>query len=830
MFPLPWSGANTMKTLARQSVRSRTVNQARPALSLARAPKKEAATPPLALRRRTFVLSLLGGVSAVVAGCGPDEPVKTGTTGGNPIPCTTGKVCIPEIKTGEDVFAYVQRIKGAYDHEFYKAVIGSANEYKEGDEALGISADNQTTRDNARTLLANTKMGALADKPMATDKVYDAILGATDTAALDANRNMTMAELKNFLLTKSEAEIKAVMVGLPSDIIGMVVKIMTNDELIKVGQTVFNPLPGTQIGAKGYMGARIQPNSPTDDATDILWQVFNGWAFAVGDVVLGNNPVSSLTSSVHTIELTLKDVLETFNLQDIMPHCCLAHIDIQAEVEKQFPGSTALWFQSLGSTDAANATFDVTADKMMAHAATRSGKYGLYFETGQGADATNGHGDGFDMVIHESRKYGFARALKKAVGEAQAKAGQPVAPWVHLNDVAGFIGPEIFRTKEQLVRCCLEDIVMGKLHGLPIGLDICSTLHMSVSLDDLDWCIEQIMPANPAYLMGLPTKNDPMLSYLTTAYQDHVRIRKNFGYKVADKMWDFFVNELAVVNADGSPTQYFGNVKYVYAKYLQKKGDMRTVDAIMTDPATQKFLDDIKGRGVFIAEGYGTNPWDLNPTMDAYIRTLYEDGKKSIFAELPASFAMSVANAVTVWTGSTNREDYILHPATGERIKDDAVKTLETLRDQQAGKYNVQIMISDGLNAYAITDKDHLAPYLADVRTKLEAAGYKVAPEHIVCTSGRVRAGYHAGEVLFGSIADKTKKCAILHIIGERPGSEHHSYSVYISAPKVEVWAQPGKLDHDQSKVVAGIADTALLPTTAADQTIMILGELFALP
>lgn len=812
-----------MKTLARQSARSRTHTQARPAISLVAEPKKAA---PFALRRRTFVLSLLGGASAVVAGCSSD-PVKSGTTGETPM-CTSGYVCISEIKPGEDVFAYVQRIKGAYDHTFYKAVIGAANEYKEGDESLQISADNQTTRDNARTLIGNTKIGSLADKPMADDNVYKAIMAATDTKVLDANRDMTMTQLKDMLLKKTEAEIKAIMVGLPSDIIGMVVKIMTNDDLIKVGQTVFNPLPGTNIGAKGYMGARIQPNSPTDDPTDILWQVFNGWAFAVGDVVLGNNPVSSLIGDVHQIELALKDALETFNLQDIFPHCCLAHIDVQAEVEKQFPGSTALWFQSLGSTDAANATFDVTAEKMMSHAATRSGKYGLYFETGQGADATNGHGDGFDMVVHESRKYGFARALKKAVGEAQAKAGNPVAPWVHLNDVAGFIGPEIFRTKEQLVRCCLEDIVMGKLHGLPIGLDICSTLHMSVSLDDLDWCIEQIMPANPAYLMALPTKNDPMLSYLTTAFQDHVRIRKNFGYKVEDKMWDFFVNTLGVIKADGTPTQYFGNVKYVYARYLQAKGDLRTVDAIMTDPTTQPILDDIKKRGVFIAEGTGTNPWDLNPAMDTYIRFLYEDGKKSIFAELPKGFADTVANAVTVWTGSTSREDYILHPPTGEKIKDEAVKVLETLRDKQAGAYNVQIMISDGLNALAITDKDHLAPYLADIRAKLEAANFKVAPEHIVCTSGRVRAGYHAGEILFGSIADKTSKRAILHIIGERPGSEHHSYSVYISAPPVSVWSQPGTLDHDITKVVAGIADTALLPTDAADKTLTIMNSLFA--
>lgn len=807
-----------MKTLARHTPRSRISKQARPALTIVREPQKPAT--PFALRRRTFVLSLLGGVSAVAMGCEPPPPPVKPTA-----PCADNKVCIAEIQSGEDIFGYIDRVKGAYDHEFYKAILGAANEYKEGDESLGISADNQTTRDNARLLLANTKIGPLADKPLAGDKIYGEILNATDATVLDGQRETTMGQLKEFLLTKPEAEIKAVMVGLPSDIIGMIVKLMSNDELIKVGQTVFNPLPGTNIGAKGYMGARIQPNSPTDDPVDILWQVLNGWAFAVGDVVLGNNPVSSEVSSVHQIELTLKDALEAFNLQDIYPHCCLAHIDVQAEVEKQFPGSTALWFQSLGSTDAANATFDVTAEKMMTHAATRSGKYGLYFETGQGADATNGHGDGFDMVIHESRKYGFARALKKAVGEAQAKAGQPVAPWVHLNDVAGFIGPEIFRTKEQLVRCCLEDIVMGKLHGLPIGLDICSTLHMSVSLDDLDWCIEQIMPANPAYLMALPTKNDPMLSYLTTAYQDHVRIRKNFGYKVEDKMWDFFVNTLKVVNADGTPTQYFGNVRYVYAMYLKAKGDMRTVDAIIADPTIQPILDGIKTRGVFMAEGTGANPWDLNPEMDKYIRFLYEDGKASIFAQLPGDFANSIANAVTVVTGSLDREDYILHPPSGERIKDSDVTALEKLRDQQAGKYDVQIMISDGLNAYAITDKDHLAPYLSAVRTALEGAGYKVAPEHIVCTSGRVRAGYHAGGILFGSIADATSRRAMVHVIGERPGSEHHAYSVYISAPSVATW-KAGTLDHDRTRVVAGIADTAYLPATAAADTVKFIGEM----
>ena len=173
-----------------------------------------------------------------------------------------------------------------------------------------------------------------------------------------------------------------------------------------------------------------------------------------------------------------------------------------------------------------------TTTLFRSYADTRSGRYGLYFGTGQGADFTNGHSHGFDMLMHESRRYGLARALTERVAQAQRAAGNGADPWVHVNDVAGFIGPEVFRTREQLVRCCLEDIAMGKLHGLCIGLDVCSTLHMDISLDDLDWCLDQIMPANPAYLMALPTKIDPMLGYLTTGYQDHVRLREAFGYQI----------------------------------------------------------------------------------------------------------------------------------------------------------------------------------------------------------------------------------------------------------------------------------------------------------
>lgn len=776
------------------------------------------------VRRRTFLTGLVVGSSAVAFGCVTKKATLTSVTGTLPtMGGAAARVDVLDARAGDDVFSYIQRMRGQFDIELYRQLLGAANAFKEGDEAQGVAARDDESRQNARRLLENTTIGDIDRHAIFDDEVEAFAARSIDPKVAASIASWTLGELQGRLLHEPVQEVKRIMPGLSSDIIACVVKLMSNDELIRVGQRVFNPLPGSNIGAQGYMGARIQPNSPTDHVDDITWQVFDGFSYAVGDVVLGTNPVSSEVESVLAVENALADIIRTFDLETIMPHCVLSHIDVQAQVEDRQPGSTALWFQSLGGVTDANTTFDVTVDKMVAHAARRTGQYGLYFETGQGADATNGHGKGFDMVIHESRKYGFARTLVALVGDAQVRAGRSRAPWVHVNDVAGFIGPEVFRTREQLVRCCLEDTVMGKLHGLTIGLDICSTLHMDVDLDDLDWCMNQVMPANPAYLMALPTKSDPMLSYLTTGFQDHVRLRHEFGYKVEDRMWRFF-QSLGVIDERGQPTEHFGQPTWVYLQYARKKGDTRPDDEILAEG--KQAIAEVRARGVFIAEGYGDHPWQLEPKLAERVRYLYEDSKNSIRAELPADFERTLPGAVVVHTRSKNRDDYILHPPTGERLTAAGAAEIARLRERHGGRYEVQIIISDGLNAFAITDEGHLAPYLRDVTTALSTAGYKVAPEPIVVRSGRVRAGYRIGEMLYGSYTDKSTHKAVLHIIGERPGSGHHAFSVYITAPPVHTWAKPGMVDHNITKVVSGIADTALAPARAVVSTIAILKQL----
>jgi ethanolamine ammonia-lyase large subunit len=733
-------------------------------------------------------------------------------------------VVISNIHDNEGIFQYLRRInKGNFDHARYQKIVGAANEFKEGDETVGVAAGNQKTRDLARLLLANTKIREIRETPIYQDELRTLLDENVDAKTYQTIKDWSLGYLKDFLLGRKESEIKAIMPGLDSDVIACVVKLMSNDELTKVGQTVFNPLPGGNIGAKGYMGARIQPNSPTDNPEDIVWQVFNGFSFAVGDVLLGTNPVDSRPESVAGIELALKDIVETFGLKGKLPWSVLAHIDLQKQVERNNPGSTSLFFQSIAGVESANRTFDISVSKMMSHATERTGQYGLYFETGQGADFTNGHGHGFDMVVHESRKYGFARAMKHKIATVKV---DDTGAWVILNDVAGFIGPEVFRTREQLVRTCLEDIVMGKLHGLAIGLDICTTLHMSVSLDDLEWCQDRIMPANPAYLMALPTRNDPMLSYLTTSYQDHVRIREKFGYKVNDDIWEFF-KKIQVIDKDGKPAVHFGDPLWVYYQYRLHKGDTRPQEDILREG--KHAVESVKSRGVPLAVGHGEHVWNIEPSLNREIHALYDDAKKSIWMELSPEFIETIPDTIELKSRSADRNDYIGHPATGETLSDKSVEKVRHLRNTWKVRNlrpDVQIVISDGLNARSLMDKDHFLPFYDALRAELKRNGFAAAPENLVVTGGRVRLGYRIGEILFADSGDDASHKGVIHIIGERPGNGHQTFSAYIVAPRTTLWNKTGTVDHNHAKVVSGISDTSLDPKSAAIETVKLFKEM----
>ena len=325
--------------------------------------------------------------------------------------------------------------------------------------------------------------------------------------------------------------------------------------------------------------------------------------------------------------------------------------------------------------------------------------------------------------------------------------------------------------------------------------------------------------------MALPTKNDPMLSYLTTAFQDHAGIRQKFGYKVNDAMWDFY-KRIQIIDANGNFTSHVGDVLWVYYQYCLAKGDKRSRQEIEAEGNNK--IQEIQARGVPLAMGHGDRVWDLNPKLKKEVEELYADAKICIWSEFTPGFMASIPHAVQVKTVSRDRSDYIAHPDTGEQLNIESISALENLRDNW-GKHipDVQIVISDGLDANAIMDPGHLMPYIAALHKYLSDAGLVISDKNIVVICGRVRAGYQIGNILFTK-ADSESTKAILHVIGERPGTIHRNYSVYMAAPKARVWTNK-KVDHDIARIISGISDTSLEPEKAAAMTVAILKEMIVL-
>ncbi len=227
---------------------------------------------------------------------------------------------------------------------------------------------------------------------------------------------------------------------------------------------------------------------------------------------------------------------------------------------------------------------------------------------------------------------------------------------------------------------------------------------MDITLEDLDWCLEQIAPANPAYLMALPTKIDPMLGYLTTSYQDHVRLREKFGFRVNDGMSHFF-QAIGILDASGAPTSHFGDPTWVYYQYCLRKGDTRSLDVILKEART--LLSQIRDRGVFIAEGFDHVPSRMEPELKKQTERIYSDAKLCIWKEWEKPFLNTLSSAIQVQTQSLDRNDYILHPTSGESLSEASQERIRSLRASTQDTEFV-IVVSEGLNALAAMEPGHL--------------------------------------------------------------------------------------------------------------------------
>ncbi|MGH9900856.1 MAG: ethanolamine ammonia-lyase light chain EutC, partial [Pyrinomonadaceae bacterium] len=357
-----------------------------------------------------------------------------------------------------------------------------------------------------------------------------------------------------------------------------------------------------------------------------------------------------------------------------------------------------------------------------------------------------------------------------------------------------------------LLRACLEDTVMAKLHGLTMGLDVCSTFHMGVEPPALRQLTEQIVArAAPAYLMAVAGNTDPMLGYLTTSFREHPRLRRLTGRGVSTPMRKRLA-ALGVTDERGDINANAARPDALYALYMKAGGDTRPSETLRAEGA--KKIEALRARGFDLGYGHGR---DFAPPPEAETRmeAIYRHARHALYAALDNGVLRDVSLYYQpVRTLAHDREEYLSHPPSGERIGDKDSERLRALYPRR--RPQVQLVLSDGLNANALNE--NLRALLPGLRRGLAEAGCHVGEIDVVVTNGRVRAGYHIGALLDMDV--------IIHLIGERPGTGLNTLSAYITYGRDEAgrtrWSP--YLDHACTTAVCGINAKGRRPDAAADE------------
>lgn len=412
-----------------------------------------------------------------------------------------------------------------------REVMAKAGEAKAGDTLAGIGAGSETERVAAKMVLAELPLGRFLEEPLidpAMDEVTRSVLDRHDPGPFAAMRSNTVGELREWLLDDAtdDCAIALARPGLTPEMIAAVVKLMANKELVLAASKVrVVTRCRNTMGGPGVLGVRIQPNHPADDIQGILASTIDGLLFGCGDAVIGVNPATDDAGRVGQILKGLDRLVAELGIPT--QHCCLAHITTQlAALEQGAP--IDLLFQSVAGTQAANASFGINLalleagrEQVLKGRAGRNvhwaGSQCTYFETGQGSALSAEAHHGVDQLTLEARAQAVAAAFD---------------PFL-VNSVVGFIGPEYLADERQIIRAGLEDHCVGKLLGLPMGVDVCHTNHAEADQNSLDNLLLLLAAAGVNFVMGVPCGDDVMLNYQSTSPHDAALARQLFGMSPA---------------------------------------------------------------------------------------------------------------------------------------------------------------------------------------------------------------------------------------------------------------------------------------------------------
>lgn len=437
-----------------------------------------------------------------------------------------------------------------YQFQSVKEVLAKANEEKSGDRLAGIAAKSVTEMVAAKEVLSNLTLKDLRNNPVIPyeeDEVTRVIQDAVNEKIYREIQNWTVAELREWILDHKTTgrDIKRISRGLTSEMIAGVTKIMSNLDLIYGASKIrITAHCNTTIGLPGTLSIRVQPNHPTDNIDGILISAMEGLSYGCGDAVIGLNPVDDTVNSVSNVLKAFEELKNKWQIPT--QSCVLAHVTTQMKAISNGAPSDMI-FQSIAGSQKGNEAFGIStalldeARDLVLKEGTATGPNVMYFETGQGSELSSDAHHGADQVTLEARCYGFAKRYQ---------------PFM-VNTVVGFIGPEYLYDSRQVIRAGLEDHFMGKLTGIPMGVDACYTNHMKADQNDIENLAVLLTSAGCNYFMGIPAGDDVMLNYQCTGYHEAQTLRELLNLRPI-KEFDEWLEKMGITK-DGKLTERAGD-------------------------------------------------------------------------------------------------------------------------------------------------------------------------------------------------------------------------------------------------------------------------------
>ncbi|MFP3388138.1 ethanolamine ammonia-lyase subunit EutB [Brevibacillus sp. SIMBA_040] len=414
--------------------------------------------------------------------------------------------------------------KQTYQFGSVREVLAKASEEKSGDRMSKLAAESALERMAAKVVLSEMRLSDIYENPVIPyekDEVTRTIYDDMNLSVYEEIKNWTVGELREYILSFSTGmpELTRIGRGLTSEMIAATAKLMSSIDLVMASQKMrHQAYCNTLIGEPGRLAFRCQPNHPIDDPEGILASIKEGLSYGSGDAVIGINPNNDSVESVTKLLKMTHDFMQHWQIPT--QNCVLAHITTQMQALRG-GAPISLMFQSLAGSQRANDAFGVSKEildeamELMLRKGTATGPNVMYFETGQGSEVSLESHEGVDMQTLEARTYGFCRHWK---------------PFM-VNNVSGFIGPETLYDGRQMIRADLEDLFMGKLHGLPMGIAPTYTNHMHADQNDQEIAGMLTTLAGANFYMGVPGGDDVMLSYQDTSFHDDASYRELLGMR-----------------------------------------------------------------------------------------------------------------------------------------------------------------------------------------------------------------------------------------------------------------------------------------------------------